>query len=67
MTRLALRRGDRRQLTAQRLQLLDGATTRRGDYSPEGILITHGSQQMLYMVTEALCDPGDIVGNGTQP
>ena len=22
---------------------------------------THGSQQLLYMLTEALCDPGDIV------
>ena len=25
------------------------------------MIITNGSQQMLYMVTEALCDPGDIV------
>jgi 2-aminoadipate transaminase len=30
-------------------------------YSPERLLITHGSQQLLYLVTEALCDPGDIV------
>ena len=25
------------------------------------MIITNGSQQMLYMITEALCDPGDIV------
>jgi len=30
-------------------------------YSPERIIITNGSQQMLYMATEALCDEGDIV------
>jgi 2-aminoadipate transaminase len=30
-------------------------------YSPEQILITSGSQQLLYMLTECLCDPGDIV------
>jgi 2-aminoadipate transaminase len=30
-------------------------------HSPEHLLITNGSQQMLYLVTEALCDPGDIV------
>ncbi len=25
------------------------------------LLMTHGSQQLLYLVAEALCDPGDIV------
>ena len=30
-------------------------------YSPERLLITGGSQQLLYMTTEALCDEGDIV------
>jgi 2-aminoadipate transaminase len=30
-------------------------------YSPERMLITNGSQQLLYMLTECLCDPGDIV------
>src|SRR5436190_3726968 len=30
-------------------------------YSPERMLITSGSQQLLYMLTECLCDPGDIV------
>jgi len=30
-------------------------------YSPNRLLITSGSQQLLYMTTEALCDEGDIV------
>jgi 2-aminoadipate transaminase len=30
-------------------------------YSPDRLLITSGSQQLLYMTTEALCDEGDIV------
>ena len=30
-------------------------------YSPERLLITSGSQQLLYLTTEALCDEGDIV------
>lgn len=29
--------------------------------SPARLLITHGSQQLLYLLTETLCDPGDIV------
>ena len=30
-------------------------------YSPERLLITSGSQQLLYMTAEALCDEGDVV------
>ena len=30
-------------------------------YSPERVIITGGSQQLLYMTLEALCDEGDIV------
>jgi 2-aminoadipate transaminase len=30
-------------------------------YSPERVLITGGSQQLLYMTLEALCDEGDII------
>ena len=51
-----------RQLTAKRLRQLDG--NRRGQaasYEAKRTVITHGSQQFLYMATEALCDPGDIV------
>ena len=50
-----------RQLTAQRVRLLDGAPASHNEYAPERMIITNGSQQMLYMVTEVLCDPGDIV------
>lgn len=51
-----------RQLTAKRLRQLDG--DRRGpaaSYEAKRTVITHGSQQFLYMATETLCDPGDIV------
>ena len=50
-----------RQLTARHLQGLDGVTGQPKAYSPERMIITSGSQQLLYMTTEALCDPGDIV------
>jgi 2-aminoadipate transaminase len=49
-----------RRLTAHDVQALDnnGAP---GVYSADRVLITHGSQQLLYIVTECLCDPGDMV------
>lgn len=49
-----------RRLTAERIARLDG---QRGAaaYSGGRTLLTHGSQQLLYLVTEALCNPGDIV------
>ncbi len=50
-----------RQLTALHLADLDGQRGALPAYSPKRTLITSGSQQVLYMVTEALCDPGDIV------
>ena len=43
-----------RELTAQDLALTDGATGSRKAYSPERTIITNGSQQMLYMVTEEI-------------
>lgn len=49
-----------RELTARDVRVLDGATD-AAPYSPDRMVITNGSQQMLYMVTEALCDEGDIV------
>ena len=49
-----------RKLTAEHLQREDGSDADR-IYSPGRVLITHGSQQLLYLVTECLCDPGDIV------
>jgi len=66
-----------RPLTAEHLRKLDAQSssfsapglklrTRTKDedekqYSPERLLITSGSQQLLYMTAEALCDEGDIV------
>jgi 2-aminoadipate transaminase len=47
-----------RERTLRRIENLDGITT---DYSADNAVITHGSQQLLYILTEALCDPGDIV------
>jgi 2-aminoadipate transaminase len=49
-----------RQLTAERLQTLD-QTPGGETYSPGRVLMTNGSQQLLYLVAECLCDPGDIV------
>jgi 2-aminoadipate transaminase len=50
-----------RRLTARHLYALDGRPAAPRAYSPDRMVITNGSQQMLYMITEALCDPGDIV------
>lgn len=52
-----------RALTAARVLGLDrdaGARPARSRYAAERTIITNGSQQLLYMLTEALCDPGDI-------
>ncbi|HZL79454.1 MAG TPA: PLP-dependent aminotransferase family protein [Candidatus Limnocylindrales bacterium] len=48
-----------RTLTAKHLQKLDGGNDRA--HSPEHVIITGGSQQLLYMTLEALCDEGDII------
>ncbi len=51
-----------RRLTAAHLAALDGGTENsKGTYDPERVLITSGSQQLLYILSECLCDPGDIV------
>ncbi len=50
-----------RELTAARLRRLDGPRAGGEAYDTGRLLITSGSQQLLYMVTEALCDPGDVV------
>jgi 2-aminoadipate transaminase len=48
-----------RTLTAKHLQKLDGGHDHA--HSPEHVIITGGSQQLLYMTLEALCDEGDIL------
>ena len=50
-----------RQSTAASFALLDRVLGPHKAYAPQRLLITSGSQQFLYMVTEAMCDPGDIV------
>ena len=50
-----------RELTAQDFRLMDGVLDSDKAYSAARMVISNGSQQMLYMVTEALCDEGDIV------
>lgn len=50
-----------RQLTADRLRRLDGAGEHSRAHDSKRVMISSGSQQILYMVTEALCDPDDIV------
>ncbi len=54
-----------RRQTAARVRAQDAAAGAErlpeARFDPEAVLITHGSQQLLYLVTEVLCDPGDIV------
>lgn len=54
-----------RQATASRLLEQDRAAgegrVHEELYAPGGMILSHGSQQLLYMVTEVLCDPGDVV------
>jgi 2-aminoadipate transaminase len=48
-----------RQFTAARLKRFDGIPGNA--CRPDRLIITSGSQQLLYIITEALCDAGDIV------
>ena len=50
-----------RELTVDHLRKLDAIAKSHPAYRPERTIISNGSQQLLYMLTEALCDPGDIV------
>src|SRR4051812_5990443 len=51
-----------RKLTAELSHAQDVATGAKvSKYTGNQTVITHGSQQLLYILTEALCDPGDIV------
>ncbi len=49
-----------RELTAAHLRRCEGVKD-SAVIDAGRVLITSGSQQLLYMTTEALCDPGDIV------
>lgn len=59
----ALQYGSTNGLTALR-RLLAGRLESQGlpaPIDPEHIVLTSGSQQLLFLVTDVLCDPGDIV------
>jgi 2-aminoadipate transaminase len=43
------------------LAALDGVSARDLSLTPDDVVITTGSQQLLYLLTELLFDPGDIV------
>jgi 2-aminoadipate transaminase len=54
--------GELRRITAARLAAQDtaaGGTV--SAYPADHLVITNGSQQLLYLAAEALCDPGDVV------
>jgi 2-aminoadipate transaminase len=50
-----------RRLTAQHVRRLDGGSPTNQAYSSDRVIVTNGSQQMLYMIAEVLCNTGDIV------
>jgi len=49
-----------RELTAAHVRASD-ASRSAAPYSAARTIVTHGSQQLLYMTVEALCDAGDMV------
>ncbi len=53
-----------RQAVLEHLAGLDGLSVEQMHASAEQIVLTSGSQQMLYLLAEALLDPGDIVVTG---
>ncbi|MER3416890.1 MAG: PLP-dependent aminotransferase family protein [Gemmataceae bacterium] len=50
-----------RQVLLERTAALDRVTPAAMSLTPDDCLITTGSQQLLYLVSEALLDPGDLV------
>lgn len=50
-----------RQAVLAHLERLEGSRAGTAALTPEQVVITTGSQQTLYLLTDILCDPGDIV------
>ncbi len=50
-----------REKLLARAAALEGVTPERLSLTPDEVVVTTGSQQLLYLVTELLCDPGDLV------
>jgi 2-aminoadipate transaminase len=65
--RAALQYGTTQGLASLRAKLLartaalDGMTPREMSLSTEEVVLTTGSQQLLYLISQVLLDPGDIV------
>lgn len=52
---------DLRRELFRRWQRQDGITSHVSQITADDIVVTNGSQQLLYLTSEVLCDPGDIV------
>ena len=50
-----------RRLIGEHLHRQDGASAPAALYSSERMFVSGGSQQLLYLLSECLCDPGDLV------
>jgi 2-aminoadipate transaminase len=50
-----------REKLLARTVAMDGCTARQLSLSPDDVVVTTGSQQLLYLLGEVLLDPGDIV------
>jgi 2-aminoadipate transaminase len=50
-----------RRLIGEHLHRQDRGSVSASLYSPERMFISSGSQQLLYILSECLCDPGDLV------
>jgi len=50
-----------REKLLDRTAALDGITPREISLSAEEVVVTTGSQQLLYLISQVLLDPGDIV------
>ncbi|MBI1372079.1 MAG: aminotransferase class I/II-fold pyridoxal phosphate-dependent enzyme [Phycisphaera sp.] len=50
-----------RRVLLEHMAGLDGLTPEDFDASPDDVVVTTGSQQLLFLITDVLVDPGDIV------
>ena len=53
-----------RHLLLEHMAALDGVTPEQLDASADDVIVTTGSQQLLFILTDCLIDPGDIVITG---
>lgn len=66
-TRAALQYGNTngylplRNAVLERLREADGRAAAELNIAPEQIVLTAGSNQLLFLISDAICDPGDII------